>query len=88
MLELIKKNQFKYSLDSNSIAQFMHCCNNRDALTEVSMIHGLSRSQSGLMVVTQQLVQKVKSFRTDQVLVFSVNEPLPSLTGMSNMKQM
>lgn len=65
----------------------MHYCNN-SALTEVSVIHGLSRSQSGLMVVTQQLVQKVKSFRTDQVLVFTVNEPLPSLTGMSNVKQM
>lgn len=34
------------------------------------------------MVISQQLVQEVKDFRTDQVSVLTVDEVLPALPGM------
>ena len=47
------------------------------------MIHGLAGSQPGLMVIAQQLVQKVQTLRTDQLLVLTVDEALPPLTRVS-----
>ena len=46
------------------------------------MIHGLAGSQPGLVIVAQQLVQEVQSLWADQVLVLTVDEALPPLTGM------
>lgn len=51
-------------------------------LTEIGVIHGLLGSQPLLMVISQQLVQEVKDFRTDQVSVLTVDEVLPALPGM------
>lgn len=51
-------------------------------LTEIGVIHCLLGSQPLLMVISQQLVQEVKDFRTDQVSVLTVDEVLPALPGM------
>lgn len=51
-------------------------------LTEIGVIHGLLGSQPLLMVISQQLVQEVKDFRTDQMPVLTVDEVLPALPGM------
>lgn len=47
-------------------------------LTEIRVLHGLGRRQPLLVVVTQQFVQQVQSFRTDQVLVLRLDELLPA----------
>lgn len=35
------------------------------------------------MVISQQLVQEIQGLRADKVLIFTVDKPFPSLTGMS-----
>lgn len=55
-------------------------------LTKVGVVHGLPGCQPGLMVVAQQLVEKIQCLRADEVLVLAVDEPLPPLTGVSAMK--
>jgi hypothetical protein len=51
-------------------------------LTEVGVLHGLPGGEAGVVVVTQQLVQEVQCLGADQVLVLTVDKPLPPLTGM------
>lgn len=51
-------------------------------LTEVRMVHGLPGRQPGLVIIAQQLVQEVQGLWTHQVLVLTVDKPLPSLTRM------
>ena len=51
--------------------------------TEVGVVHGLAGGQPGLVVVAQQLVQEVQRLWAHEVLVLTVDEPLPPLTGVS-----
>ncbi len=51
-------------------------------LTEVRVIHGLAGCQAGLVVIAQQLVEEIQSLWTDEVLVLTVDKPLPPLTRM------
>lgn len=51
-----------------------------DNWVEVWVVHGLASCQPFLMIIAQQLVQKVQSLRTDQMLIFTVDEALPSFT--------
>lgn len=46
------------------------------------MIHGLAGCQPGLVVIAQQLVKEIQSLRADQVLVLTVDKPLPPLPRM------
>lgn len=55
-------------------------------LTEVGVIHGLPGRQPGLVVVAQQLVEEIQSLRADKVLVLTVDEPLPPLPRVSEIK--
>lgn len=51
-------------------------------LTEVGVFHGLLGSQSLLMVITQQLIQQIQSFRAHQVLILWLNKVLPALSRL------
>lgn len=69
-------------------------CNNKQnvvgskrGLTEVGVIHGLPGRQPSLVVVAQQLVEEIQSLGADEVLVLTVDEPLPPLTRMPRIEK-
>lgn len=69
-------------------------CNNKQnvvgskrGLTEVGVIHGLPGRQPSLVVVAQQLVKEIQSLGADEVLVLTVDEPLPPLTRMPRIEK-
>lgn len=69
-------------------------CNNqqnvvgpKQGLTEVGVIHGLPGRQPSLVVVAQQLVEEIQSLGADEVLVLTVDEPLPPLTRMPRIEE-
>ena len=47
------------------------------------MFHGLHGSQPLLVVVAEKLVEEVEGFRSDEVLVFRVDESLPTFARVS-----
>ena len=55
-----------------------------DNWEKVSMFHGLQCSEPLLVIISQQLVQEVQRLRADQVLVLTVDKPLPPLTRVSS----
>ena len=56
---------------------------NIDNWEKVSMFHSLQCSEPLLVVVSQQLVQEVQGLRTNQVLILTVDKPLPPFPRMS-----
>lgn len=58
-------------------------CQREQTLTEIRVLHGLAGGEASLVVITQQFVQEVQSFGTDQMLVLAVDKPFPSFPGMS-----
>lgn len=56
-------------------------------LTEVGVIHGLPGRQPSLVVVAQQLVEEIQSLGADEMLVLTVDEPLPPLTRMPRIEK-
>lgn len=76
-------------INMNHIFISMFFCNNKQkvagskqGLTEVGVIHGLPGRQPSLVVVAQQLVEEIQSLGADEMLVLTVDEPLPPLTRM------
>lgn len=70
----------------NTFADFWITTKEKLGLTEVGVIHGLPGRQPGLVVVAQQLVEEIQSLRADEVLVLTVDEPLPPLTRVPEIK--
>ena len=54
----------------------------KNGLTEIWMFHCLSCCQAFLVIVLQKFIKKVDSFGADEMLVLTVDEPLPALPRM------
>ena len=51
-------------------------------LTKIWMFHCFSCGESCLVIVLDQFVEEIDGFRRDKMLVFTVDESLPSLSRM------
>lgn len=52
-------------------------------LTEIGMIHGFFGRQTLVVIVTEQFIEKVQRFLTNQMLIFRVHKSFPSFPRMS-----
>ena len=52
--------------------------------TEVRMIHGFTSRHPLLMIIAQQLVEKIQSLRTHKLFILTVDKTLPALPRMSS----